>query len=126
MARRRALLNKPDQNNTSGMPYSQLRGDELAAFDALPAPLRHALHESVIDWCALWLRGTMRRYRKLYGDADLAVELTLVELRGYNAAEMVDFAHRWPSRFGSYPHVAADATVQPYGRGHKGQIHPER
>ena len=43
-------------NSTATRPFSQLTGDPYRAFEELPAEVRHAMQESLVDWCSLRAR----------------------------------------------------------------------
>jgi hypothetical protein len=43
-------------NNTATRPRSPLKGDPYRAFEELPAEVRRALQESLVDWCPLRAR----------------------------------------------------------------------
>lgn len=43
-------------NNTATRPRSPLKGDPYRAFEELPAEVRQALQESLVDWCPLRAR----------------------------------------------------------------------
>ncbi len=98
-------------NRTAAAPILRLHGDRFAAFDALPAALRHILQNAVVNWCDLQARRKLNRLIKAgYSEAE-AVELLAAEYAAAERAEIVEFGYRWPSRFGRYPHLAAQATV---------------
>ena len=43
-------------NNMATRPRSPLKGDPYRAFEELPAEVRRALQESLVDWCPLRAR----------------------------------------------------------------------
>lgn len=102
-------------NSTATRPRSPLRGDTYAAFEALPEPVRLALHEALVDWCPLrarqWLDGLVAED----GLRPAQAARFLVEaIRGMDEAEVKAFAGRWAGGAATYPHLAAAATMQRY------------
>ncbi len=102
-------------NGKSAAPRSRFRGDEMAAFDRLPAALRHALWEAVIRWDAREIRWSLNKRLEAGADLQAATLDELGELHREEREELVRWAYHWPSRFGKYPHHAAEASVQKYG-----------
>lgn len=106
---------KRTDNSTATRPRSPLRGDTYAAFEALPEPVRLALHEALVDWCPLrarqWLDGLVAEE----GLRPAQAARFLVEaIRGMDEAEVTAFAGRWAGGAAAYPHLAAEATMQRY------------
>ena len=104
------------KNGVSAAPRSNLRGDPFAAFDRLPAALRGVLHEAVVKWDPRQSRWEINRAMRAGLSEAEAVAEEIRAIHEAERAEMHRFAHHWPARFGRYPHLAAGATVQRYGR----------
>ena len=96
-------------------PYSKLKGDPYRAYEELPAEVRRALQEALVDWCPLRAR---EWHIRLLGERRLRpaqVTSFLVQtIRGHDHAEVVAFAKTWPKGPKAYPHLAAGATLQRY------------
>lgn len=111
-------------NNLAARPLSRLKGDPWRAYESLPAEVRRALQEALVDWCplrALEWHGQLRRQ----GLRPAAVVATLVQaIRRHDQAELAAFARSWPAGATAYPHVAAEATQQRYA-GPEGMPAPE-
>lgn len=104
-------------NSTSTKPYSNLKGDPYRAFEELPAEVRRALQEALVDWCPLrareWLVHLIRKDRLRPAKAATVLVRTI---RKMDHAEVVAFARTWPKGAKTYPHIAASATIQRYNR----------
>jgi hypothetical protein len=102
-------------NSTATKPRSPLKGDPYRAFEELPAEVRRALQESLVDWCPLrareWHLHLMRRDRLRPAKAATILVRTI---RKMDHAEVAAFARTWPKGAKAYPHVAAGATIQRY------------
>lgn len=103
-------------NGISAARRSTFRGNELAAMDRLPTPIRRALWESVVDWDPCVVRWHLNQDLKAGLALDEAVAVQIVAIYDDEAEEINRFAHHWPSRFGKYPHVAAEVSIQRYER----------
>jgi hypothetical protein len=102
------------KNHRSAAPPTTFRGDPLAAFDRLPARLRQALHEAVIQWDPREVRWTLnQRLRAGVSEHD-AIAAEIWDIRLHEENEVRAFSYHWPSRFGRYPHTAAGATILRY------------
>ncbi|MBY0336439.1 MAG: hypothetical protein K2X11_07490 [Acetobacteraceae bacterium] len=102
-------------NNTATRPRSRLKGDAYRAFEALPAEVRRALQESLVDWCPLRAREWYLDLRNRDGLREAQAATYLVEtIRRLDQAEVVAFARSWPKGVAAYPHLAAGATLQAY------------
>jgi hypothetical protein len=86
----------------------------MAAFDRLPAVVRHALWEAVVEWDPRQSRWDINKRIKRGMPEHLAVAIEVEEIRSADEREVKAFQYHWPSRFGRYPHVAADATIMRY------------
>lgn len=106
----------PD-NVVSAAQNSRLRGNVLSAMDRLPAPIRRALHEAVNDWDPREIRWFFNKRIKAGWPEAIAVAAEIASIAHADATEIARFAHRWPARFGEYPHLAADATILRYDEG---------
>jgi hypothetical protein len=102
-------------NSTATRPYSKLKGDPYRAFEALPAEVRRALQESLVDWCSLrareWHLHLLRQERLRPAQA---ASLLVQTIRRMDHAEVAAFARTWPKGAEAYPHLAAGATIQRY------------
>lgn len=102
-------------NDVGAAAFSTFRGDPMACLDRLPAPIRRAIHEGVLDWDPRVERWALNKLLKAGVPMDQAVASIVQRLRDADAREVLDFAHRWPSRFGRYtPHWNAGATILRY------------
>lgn len=105
----------PMDNNLAMAPRSKLKGDAWRAFDALPAEVRRALQESLVDWCPLraqeWHQHLLRKERLKPAKAARHLVRTI---RRMDHAEVAAFARAWPKGAREYPHLAAEATIQRY------------
>lgn len=84
-------------SSTATKPHSKLKGDAYRAYEALPAEVRRALQESLVDWCPLrareWLDHLQRHQRRTPAQAVFA----LVQIiRRQDHAEVAAFARTWP------------------------------
>lgn len=96
-------------------PYSRLKGDPYRALEELPAEVRRALQEALVDWCPLRAREwhlDLLRHRRLRPAQAAAV--LVQEIRRRDQAEVAAFARTWPKGAEAYPHLAAGATLQAY------------
>ena len=102
-------------NSTATKPYSKLKGDPYRAYEALPAEVRLALQEALVDWCPLrareWHLHLLRHQRLRPAQAALSLVQTI---RRHDHAEVAAFARTWPKGPQAYPHLAAGATLQRY------------
>jgi hypothetical protein len=102
-------------NSTATRPRSKLTGDPYRAFEELPAEVRRALQESLVDWCPLrareWHLDLLRRDRLR---PDQAAFYLVQTIRRMDQAEVAAFARTWPKGAQAYPHLAAGATLQRY------------
>lgn len=102
-------------NSTATKPRSPLKGDPYRAFEELPAEVRRALQESLVDWCPLrareWHLHLIRKDRLRPAKAAAMLVRTI---RKMDQAEVAAFARTWPKGAKAYPHVAAQATIQRY------------
>jgi hypothetical protein len=102
-------------NSMATRPYSRLKGDPFRAYEQLPAEVRLALQEALVDWCPLrtleWHHHLMHQERLRPAQAAFAL---VQGIRARDQAEVADFARRWAGGAGTYPHLAAAATLQRY------------
>ena len=102
-------------NSTSTKPYSTLKGDPYRAYEDLPAEVRRALQEALVDWCPLrareWHLHLLRQQRLQPAQATSFLVQTI---RKNDHAEVAAFARTWPKGAQAYPHLAAGATLQRY------------
>ncbi|MCW8088171.1 DUF6525 family protein [Sabulicella glaciei] len=102
-------------NSTATKPRSKLKGDPYRAFEDLPAEVRRALQESLVDWCPLRAR---EWHLHLLGKERLrpaqAASFLVQTIRRMDHAEVAAFARAWPKGAQAYPHLAAGATLQRY------------
>lgn len=103
-------------NSRAAAPRANFRGNEMDAFDSLPAPVRRAMWEGVTEWSALEARRNINRAVRRGMSVDDAVAAEVAAIIAADKREVFQFAHHWPSRFGRYPHVAAKATIMRYRR----------
>lgn len=102
-------------NTAATRPRSKLRGDPYQALEALPAEVRRALHEALVDWCPLRAREWHLHLLRREGLRPAQAASCLVRtIRGLDHAEVAAFAGTWPAGAGAYPHLAAGATLQRY------------
>ncbi|MBO1073751.1 DUF6525 family protein [Roseomonas marmotae] len=96
-------------------PYSKLKGDPYRAYEELPAEVRLALQEALVDWCPLrareWHLHLLRQQRLRPAQA---ASFLVQTIRGQDHAEVAAFARTWPTGAQTYPHLAAGATLQRY------------
>lgn len=94
---------------------STLKGDAYRAYEELPAEVRLALQESLVDWCPLrareWHLQLLRRQRLRPAQA---ASILVQAIRRHDHAEVAAFARTWPKGAAAYPHLAAEATLQRY------------
>lgn len=102
-------------NSMAAKPYSKLKGDPYRAYEELPAEVRRALQEALVDWCPLrareWHLHLLRRERLRPAQA---ASFLVQTIRKHDHAEVAAFARTWPKGAEAYPHLAADATLQRY------------
>jgi hypothetical protein len=102
-------------NSMATKPYSKLKGDAYRAYEELPAEVRLALQEALVDWCPLRARALhldlLRRERLRPA---LAASVLVQTIRGHDHAEVAAFARTWSKGAQAYPHLAAGATLQRY------------
>jgi hypothetical protein len=102
-------------NSTATKPHSRLKGDAYRAYEELPAEVRRALQESLVDWCPLrareWLHHLLRGQRMKPAQASFFLIQTI---RRQDHAEVAAFARTWPKGAEAYPHLAAGASIQRY------------
>jgi len=102
-------------NSMATRPYSRLKGDPYRAYEQLPAEVRQALQEALVDWCPLrtleWHLHLLRQQRLRPAQA---ASFLVQSIRGHDQAEVAAFARNWAGGAGAYPHVAAAATLQRY------------
>ena len=102
-------------NSMAAKPYSKLKGDPYRAYEELPVEVRRALQEALVDWCPLrareWHLHLLRQQRLRPAQAAYVLVQTI---RRYDHAEVAAFARTWPKGAKTYPHLAADATLQRY------------
>lgn len=102
-------------NSTATTPYSKLKGDRYRAYEELPAEVRRALQESLVDWCPLrareWHLHLLRQQRLRPAQA---ASFLVQTIRRHDHAEVAAFARTWPKGAQAYPHLAAGATLQRY------------
>ena len=95
-------------------PYSKLKGDPYRAYEALPAEVRLAMQESLVDWCPLRARELhIQLLRERLRPAQVTFFLVQT-IRRHDHAELAAFARTWPKGPKAYPHLAAGATLQRY------------
>lgn len=106
-------------NSMATKPRSPLKGDPYRAFEELPAEVRRALQESLVDWCPLRAREWhLHLVRKERLRPAKAASLLVRTIRKMDHAEVIAFARTWPKGAKAYPHLAAGATIQRYrGKG---------
>lgn len=102
-------------NSMASRPLSPLKGDPYRAYEALPAEVRLALQEALVDWCPLrareWHLDLLQRARLRPAQAAFLMVQTI---RRQDEAELAAFARRWAKGAAAYPHLAAGATRQRY------------
>lgn len=94
-------------------PYSKLKGDPYRAYEELPAEVRRALQEALVDWCPLRAREWHLHLLQQLRPAQ-AASFLVQAIRRHDQAEVAAFARRWPTGAQGYPHLAAGATLQRY------------
>jgi len=102
-------------NSTATRPYSKLKGDPYQAYEELPAEVRRALQEALVDWCPLRTREwhlRLLRHERL--QPAQATSFLVQTIRRHDQAELAAFAKTWPRGQQAYPHIAAQATLQRY------------
>jgi hypothetical protein len=102
-------------NSTAPKPYSRLKGDPYRAYEELPAEVRRALQEALVDWCPLRTREWhLRLLRQDRLRPAQATSFLVQTIRREDHAEVAAFARTWPKGAQAYPHLAAGATLQRY------------
>lgn len=92
--------------------WRRYAGDEWAAFDALPAAIRHRLHEHAYDAWSVNALMLWRRYRRIHPTRERAERALLRYMDHCERLERAAFADAYVRRYGaSLPHVAAGASV---------------
>ncbi|MCI0756132.1 DUF6525 family protein [Teichococcus vastitatis] len=102
-------------NSMSAKPYSKLRGDPYQAYEELPVEVRRALQEALVAWCPLRAREWhlhLLHQQKLRPPQ--AAFYLVQAIRMHDQAEVAAFARTWSGGAQTYPHLAADATLQRY------------
>ena len=103
------------ENSTATRPLSPLKGDRYRALEELPAEVRRALQESLVDWCPLrareWHLHLLHKERLRPAKAARFLVRTISKM---DEAEVMAFARMWPNGAKAYPHLAAIATLQRY------------
>lgn len=96
-------------------PRSTLKGDAYRAYEALPAEVRLALQESLVDWCPMRAREWhLYLLNELRLRPAQAAHVLVQTIRKQDHAEVAAFARTWAKGAEAYPHVAAGATIQRY------------
>lgn len=109
-------------NNPSALPTDMPSlEDDFEALDALPVSIRRTICENVTKLVCpsvlAYLRSIERQARERGGSDYDAEVWTLRKLRTLEGQEMDIWASQHRQTYGvAYPHEAADATVQRYGR----------
>jgi hypothetical protein len=102
-------------NSTATKPFSKLKGDPYRAYEELPAEVRQALQEALVDWCPLRAREWhLRLLRERRLRPAQATSFLVQTIRRQDHAEVAAFARTWPKGPQAYPHLAAGATLQRY------------
>jgi hypothetical protein len=101
-------------NSMATKPYSKLKGDPYRAYEELPAEVRLAMQEALVDWCPLRARELhIQLLRQRLRPAQVTFFLVQT-IRRHDHAEVAAFARTWPKGPKAYPHLAAGATLQRY------------
>ena len=98
-------------NNVGAGRGCRTKRDTYACFDKLPAPLRRALHDAVLDWVPFNVRYWLNHHRAMGRSEPVAIRRVLALIRSWDQQEVHGFGEHWPPRFGTYPHLAANATI---------------
>lgn len=99
----------------AGLAYTT-REEEMAAFDALPEPLRLAVNETATKLAATTILRHLGWALRRFDRVDDAVAATARKLAELEAGEISVMAGRYEAlKRGPYPHVAAAATILRYG-----------
>jgi len=93
---------------------SRRKGDRWKAFDTLPTPVRRALHEANVDWCALESKAAISRFMKSGLHPETAALSEVDDIMDADVHEAQRFARTWPKRYGAYPALAARSTMMRY------------
>ena len=93
-------------------PYSKLKGDPYRAYEELPAEVRRAMQESLVDWCPLRAREWhIHLLRQLRLRPAQAAHLLVQTIRRHDHAEVTAFATRFRQDFGFDLLFADDAVT---------------
>lgn len=112
-------------NSMAAKPYSRLKGDPYRAYEELPAEVRRALQEALVDWCPLRAREWhLQLLRQQNLRPAQAASFLVQTIRREDQAELAAFARTWTKGADAYPHLAAGATQQRYA-GTEGMPAPE-
>lgn len=104
-----------DVDARSGM-WRRFGGDDWAAFDALPEPVRRRMHQHSYDPWAVNTLMLWRRFRRKHASSGRAVVTLHRYLDECERLERDAFATAHRRRYGTaLPHVAAGASVLRYG-----------
>ena len=107
-------MTRGQDNTTAAAPISNFRGNVWSAFDRLPVTLRHALHESLVEWDPRETRWQLNKLIKSGLSENKASTVVARWIARSDEIEIVKFSHCWPSRHGAYPHLAANASILRY------------
>lgn len=92
--------------------WRRFPGDEWAAFDQLPAPIRHRLAQHAYDAWSVNALILWRHYRRIHPTAERAVRALLRYLDHCERLERRAFAATYTHRHGTaLPHEAANIPV---------------
>jgi hypothetical protein len=95
--------------------WRRFEGDEWAAFDALPAPIRERLHEHAYNAWAVNALMLWRAFRRKHACSKRALNTLLRHLDECEQLERIAFAESYARAHGTgLPHVAAGASVLRY------------
>lgn len=101
--------------------WTRFDGDDWAAFDALPAPIRQRLHEHAYDAWAVNALMLWKSFRRRHASSARAVRTLLNYLDECEMLERAAFDARHRTDFGApLPHVAAGGSVLRYARAQAG------
>lgn len=111
------MSNRRNNNTFAGAVLQyDTREDELAAFDALPKPLRWMLNENATKLSAVRVQKFVDNIASQAGDVTEAVLYTMRRLPEIERNEILVTAGRYRSEtLQDYPFIAAGVTVQRYG-----------
>jgi hypothetical protein len=98
--------------------WRRYEGDEWAAFDKLPAPIRHRLREHAYDAWSVNTLMLWRHYRQMHRTRERAERALLRYLDHCERLERRAFAQDYANRHGgALPHDAACISVLRYTAG---------